>query len=730
MENRFSVQFALQHSESGTPVPPPSDPVVPVEPTPYTVRIPGQQGSGQLLSVDHTGTMTPISSMDPESGQVSSEDKAHREKRKSLTLNLPWIPSYLFYTAYGERFRNFSRCHSPRKITARESDEVSPINSPPRHGIDDGTDRNVSPSQFNLPQIFPSRSAAELDALGLWHEHHHSGRRPVSTRRLASRLSDPKSPPGGADGDNAQSSSSVLRGADGSTPRSGVSSAADSKSSLPLTGRHELGVPALPTSWNKKEHTGVKHLRITHDGCRVSFETDDKNSSSSSSSTSSLEVIALRANHSVPPLCGVYYFEIHIEAMGTEDLLGIGLCDAEAMLTKMPGLEKHSWGYHSDDGRIITCQGTAKSYGPKFGAGDVIGCGVDFHKNCVFYTKNGLPLGVAFQDVSDSTLYPNVGLKTGQIIRANFGGEEFRFDIEKYIRDEKAKVMEEVKARQSKPPQALGDQDPADFVHDLVASYFSHVGYLETAKAFQRERASNTSTTTNQPGEDAEMKEAPSSSSSSSAPDENTKDPAELEMYNRQKIRQLVLDGNIDTAIKRLQLFYPAVLENNDIMYLKLRCRKFVELVRQTIASQDVEMGDIANESDPSSSSTAGAGTSSEAVDYDKAMQAVIQYGQEMQKDYKDDSRPIVQEMLTQVFSLLAYDDPSTVPSLAYLFAKDSLVPLAEELNSEILASLGKPAVPSLQKLAQHATQLVWELSDQGISSAHLINVQDDFLDN
>ena len=48
-------------------------------------------------------------------------------------------------------------------------------------------------------------------------------------------------------------------------------------------------------------------------------------------------------------------------------------------------------------------------YGPSFGSGDTIGCGLLSDRREIFFTKNGNLIGVAFSDVK-ATLYPTVGL--------------------------------------------------------------------------------------------------------------------------------------------------------------------------------------------------------------------------------------------------------------------------------------------------------------------------------
>ena len=59
----------------------------------------------------------------------------------------------------------------------------------------------------------------------------------------------------------------------------------------------------------------------------------------------------------------------------------------------MPGWNRNSWGYHGDDGKYFEEEEYIVPYGPLYGAGDTVGCGINLVEQTLFFTCNGERLG-------------------------------------------------------------------------------------------------------------------------------------------------------------------------------------------------------------------------------------------------------------------------------------------------------------------------------------------------
>ncbi|XP_041853036.1 ran-binding protein 10 [Melanotaenia boesemani] len=292
----------------------------------------------------------------------------------------------------------------------------------------------------------------------------------------------------------------------------------------------------LPRSWSPKDK--YSYIGLSQNNLRVHYKGHGKNHKDAAS---------VRATHPIPAACGIYYFEVKIVSKGRDGYMGIGLSAQGVNMNRLPGWDKHSYGYHGDDGHSFCSSGTGQPYGPTFTTGDVIGCCVNLINNTCFYTKNGISLGVAFTDLPPN-LYPTVGLQTpGEIVDANFGQQPFVFDIEDYMSEWRAKIHGMI----ARFPigERLGEWQAV--LQNMVSSYLVHHGYCATATAFAR--ATETMIQEDQ-----------------------------MSIKNRQRIQKLVLAGRVGEAIEATQQLYPGLLERNPNLLFMLKCRQFVEMVNGT----------------------------------------------------------------------------------------------------------------------------------------------------
>lgn len=348
----------------------------------------------------------------------------------------------------------------------------------------------------------------------------------------------------------------------------------------------------LPTRWSEQDRHNS--LTVSGDGRELTFY--------GTSCVGDRDSAAARANHPIPPACGIYYYEVEILQKGSKGHISIGFSSPEVRLTRLPGWEKQSWGYHADDGWAFPGHKEGNPYGPTFETGDVIGCGIDFTQHKVFYTKNGTFLGLVFENVGKTVdIYPAIGLRhTGESIRVNFGHSAFRFAIADHVQSQRDLAWANIqttpidwnllygKGRSlneaaEKPDDAaapafsvrnpLEEEQMKDPIRKLVLSYLAHHGFARTARAFQaqcegsRDRSSASD-------RDVDMEDGPRASSSSSDLD------AELDLRARIDIVNAVLKGDVEYAIAHTKQHHPTVLEREQgLMLFKLRCRRFVELI-------------------------------------------------------------------------------------------------------------------------------------------------------
>lgn len=144
----------------------------------------------------------------------------------------------------------------------------------------------------------------------------------------------------------------------------------------------------LPRQWSAKDK--CQTLSLSMNNSRVTYKGPGKTHKDAAS---------VRTDFPIPAACGIYYFEVKVLSKGRDGYMGIGLSKSDVMLSRLPGWDKNSYGYHGDDGHSFCCSGTGQNYGPTFSTDDVIGCCLNLIENTCFYTKNGYNLGIAFRDL-------------------------------------------------------------------------------------------------------------------------------------------------------------------------------------------------------------------------------------------------------------------------------------------------------------------------------------------
>ncbi|KAF2211783.1 hypothetical protein CERZMDRAFT_42740 [Cercospora zeae-maydis SCOH1-5] len=496
---------------------------------------------------------------------------------------------------------------------------------------------------------------------------------------------------------------------------------------LPPVSAEEGQLQPLPSRWNEDDKW--VGLEILADGTEARFNGMTKTSD---------EAASVRSDHHIPKEVGIYYFEVTILSRAKDAMIGIGFSSKKANLNRLPGWESESWAYHGDDGYVFACTASGKTYGPKFTSQDVIGCGINFKTGTAFFTKNGTHLGTACHSVRVDKLYPSVGMKKAQdFVRVNFGKTPFVFDIDGLVEQERQNVLADLdRADVSRlhPPD-----NESTLIHNLIGQYLAHEGYVETAKAFAKDVE-----------EQQQAFDGPSQPLRISSEDDQ-------HANHRQRIRRSILDGDIDRALKYLGAYYQNLFDarNRDI-YFRLRCRKYVEMTRKytelsdatsSPAKQSQPQPDTQMELDdqlrretsqnlePSANDDVDMDGSQELppkssfMKADQILMACVQYGQELQQEWKSDRRAHIQKHLQDISASFAYRNIYESP-ISHLFSLDGRAEIAEEVNGAILVSLGKPSSAALEKLCSQTEVLLEECAGKPgpAVAAAFVNVRDDLL--
>lgn len=414
-------------------------------------------------------------------------------------------------------------------------------------------------------------------------------------------------------------------------------------------------ITKLPQAWSPDSK--ASQLGLTYDNLGCYFRGNGRRDDDEKFAA------VVRADHFIPPSSLLYYFEIKFLSKGREGVMGLGLTSAQALLTKLPGWARESYGYHADDGNVFHADGRGKKFGPTYTTGDVIGCGYNLVEGKCFFTKNGLQLGEAFANIPNNVLlYPTIGLKTpGEEIRANFGQEDFLYDIDQDLRSLKKNMT-----------LTISNYPITDFsnwqatLHRLVQSWLLQNSYPNTADAFSKSTK-------------LECKE-------------NFQ-----RVQQRNKIQQLVLSGRISEAIKLTNLHCPNLLQNNPNLMFALRCRQFVEL----ISGAESDYHTISDHH-----------SSKEFDENEQKFARLIQFGRELneQLQYLDThygKSETNEKMLEDAIGLIAFTNPKS-SKLGSILSPSEREPISQLLNSSIIkADMGDAHRTPMEEVMNHLRKLI-----------------------
>eukprot|EP00898_Chlorokybus_atmophyticus_P003089 jgi/Chlat1/3781/Chrsp259S03945 len=266
-------------------------------------------------------------------------------------------------------------------------------------------------------------------------------------------------------------------------------------------------------------------------------------------------------------------------------------------------------------------------------------------------------IGCIFDQIESTISYTKNGIHLGVAFTSVKGvlyptvgmrapGEEIEanFGAEPFVFDYDG-YQKEAKRKVLQRIAAIQLPNQEALLNTLIVSYLSHHGYCKTATAVARECLADACT----------LPEA----------DING-------MQQRKVITDAVLDGRIDDAMSLSVSTAPQVFEANPALAFEMRCQKFIEMVR---------IGDD---------------------------EATMSYGRTELITAADASSPDRQNMLQDVFSLLAYRDPSTSP-MGYLMEPARRAQVAASLNSALLKQQGKHAAAPLEVLYRQASVVLAE---------------------
>ncbi|XP_042441297.1 ran-binding protein M homolog [Zingiber officinale] len=316
----------------------------------------------------------------------------------------------------------------------------------------------------------------------------------------------------------------------------------------------EMDSEPMPSHLNTTNSSGLFHI-VSTDKMSVHYNGTPQHGH---------DVGVVQADCPAPTRRLAYYFEMTVKNAGQKGQAAIGFTMQHFKMRRQPGWEANSCGYHGDDGYLYRGQGKGESFGPTFTTNDIVGAGINYATQEFFFTKNAKLVGTVTKDIK-GPLYPTIAVHSqNEEVTVNLGRKPFYFDIEGYIMEERLKQQSVVEKLSLQP----------NISHRIVRSYLLHYGYQETLKSF-------------------DLASESTYPSVSSATENGFSDQDDVYALNHRHIlRQLIKNGNIDSAFRKLREWYPQVVQDEMSVICFILCsQRFIEYIKAEQSEDAVSYG-------------------------------------------------------------------------------------------------------------------------------------------
>ncbi|KAF9548771.1 Rsp5p-dependent ubiquitination, sorting of cargo proteins at the multivesicular body [Mortierella hygrophila] len=139
-------------------------------------------------------------------------------------------------------------------------------------------------------------------------------------------------------------------------------------------------------------------------------------------------VASVQTNLPLPKQQEVYYWEVKMFEKSPRTTIAIGVATKPYPSTRLPGWNRHSAGYFSNNGqKYCNSLWSGVPFGPTYFEGDVVGCGYRPRNGTIFFTRNGKRIDDAFTGYGRTNLFPTVGATGPCVLHINFGQSGFVF---------------------------------------------------------------------------------------------------------------------------------------------------------------------------------------------------------------------------------------------------------------------------------------------------------------